>query len=158
MKCLKYLLTGFLAITLCGRLSAQNSDDARALIKEGEKLNSEKKYAEAIEKYRAALKLDTGNLFAGYQLANSLFLSDKGTEGIPYLNRITQSASKLTGAAYDLLGFIYFKNKQYGDAETAAISAIKIDPMHASSQLMFALVSFHQNKRSQAFLGFCSFI
>lgn len=158
MKCSKYLLTGFLAITLCGRLSAQNSDDARALIKEGEKLNSEKKYAEAIEKYRAALKLDTGNLFAGYQLANSLFLSDKGAEGIPYLEKITKTDNKLTGAAYDLLGFIYFKNRQYAEAEAAAVAAIKLNPKHAGTQRMYALVSFHQNKRAQAFLGFCSFI
>lgn len=158
MKSFKYLLTGLLAITLCGRLSAQNSDDARALIKEGQKLNNEKKYTEAIEKYRQALKIDTGNLFADYQLANSLFLSDKGPEGVPYLNKITQSDSKLTGAAYDLLGFIYFKNKQYGEAEAAAVAAIKLDPKHASTQRMYALVSFHQNKRAQALLGFCSFI
>jgi len=158
MKSFKYLLTAIFVMMLCCRLSAQNSDDARSLIKEGQKLSDEKKYTEAIEKYREALKLDTGNMFADYQLANSLFLSDKGPEGIPYLNKITQSDNKLKGAAYDLLGLIYFKNKQYIEAETAAISAIKIDLKHASSQRMYALVSFHQNKRAQAFLGFCSFI
>jgi tetratricopeptide (TPR) repeat protein len=53
---------------------------------------------------------------------------------------------------------IYFKNKQYAEAEKNAIEAIKLDPKHASTQRMYALVSFHQNKRAQALLGFCSFI
>lgn len=158
MKSIKHLLTGVFILVLCCKVLAQNSDYARALIKEGQKLNDEKKYTGAIEKYREALKLDTGNLFADYQLANSLFLSNIGAEGIPYLKKITQTNNKLAGPAYDLLGLIYFKNKQYADAETAAIAAIKIDPKHASSQRMYALVSFHQNKRAQAFLGFCSFI
>ncbi|MDO3643558.1 tetratricopeptide repeat protein [Mucilaginibacter sp. L3T2-6] len=158
MNCIKQLFTALFVLAMCCRLSAQNNDDARALIKEGLQLNNEKKYAQAIEKYRLALKSDTGNLFAGYQLANSLFLSDKGAEGIPYLKKITQTDNKLKGAAYDLLGLIYFKNKQYSEAEAAAIAAIKIDPKHAGTQRMYALVSFHQNKRAQAFLGFCSFI
>jgi len=158
MKSIKYLFAALFILMLSCKVSAQNSDGARTLIKEGQKLNDEKKYTEAIEKYRQALMLDTGNLFAGYQLANSLFLSDKGVEGIPYLRKITQTDNKLTGPAYDLLGLIYFKNKRYAEAETATVSAIKIDPKHASTQRMYALVSFHQNKRAQAFLGFCSFI
>lgn len=158
MKCFKYLLIGVFIMVACCKLSAQNNDDARALVKEGLKLNDEKKYAEAIEKYQQALKIDTGNLFADYQLAYSLFLSDKSKDGIPYLEKVAKSDGKLNAAAYDLLGLIYFKNKQYADAETAAIAAIKLDPRHAGTQRMYALVSFHQNKRAQALLGFCSFI
>jgi tetratricopeptide (TPR) repeat protein len=158
MKCFKYILIGVFTIVAAGKLSAQNSDDARALVKEGVKLNDEKKYAEAIEKYQQALKIDTGNLFADYQVGYSLFLSDKGKAGIPYLEKVVKSDGKLNAAAYDLLGLIYFKNKQYAEAETAAVAAIKLDPKHASTQRMYALVSFHQNKRAQALLGFCSFI
>lgn len=142
----------------CGKTAAQSTDDARALVKEGVKLNDEKKYAEAIDKYRQALKIDTGNMFASYQLAYSLFLSDKGAEGLPYLQKVIAGDEKLRAVAYDLSGLIYFKNKQYGEAELKAIEAIKLDPKHASTQRMYALVSFHQNKRAQALLGFCSFI
>jgi len=35
---------------------------------------------------------------------------------------------------------------------------MKLDPKHAGSQRMYALVCFHQNKRAAALLGFCSFI
>jgi hypothetical protein len=59
---------------------------------------------------------------------------------------------------YYNLGLAYFRNKQYAEAEKSAIEAIKLDPKHASSQRMYALVTFHQNKRVPALLGLCSFI
>lgn len=158
MKYLQYLFISLLIIAACSKALAQNNEDARALVKEGVKLNDEKKYTEAIEKYNQALKIDTGNLYADYQIAYSLFLSDKGKDGIPYLEKVVKGDTKLNGAAYDLLGLIYFKNKQYAEAEQSAIEAIKLDPKHAGTQRMYALVSFHQNKRAQALLGFCSFI
>ncbi|MCO5950440.1 tetratricopeptide repeat protein [Mucilaginibacter flavidus] len=158
MKYIKYLIICIFITVASGETSAQNTDDARALVKEGVKLNDEKKYAEAIDKYRQALKIDTGSMFTNYQLAYSLFLSDKGTDGLPYLQKVIIGDEKLRVAAYDLSGLIYFKNKQYAGAETKAIDAIKLDPKHASTQRMYALVSFHQNKRAQALLGFCSFI
>lgn len=158
MKYSQFLLTSLFMIAVSCKAFAQSNEEARALVKEGVKLNNEKNYAGAIEKYNQALKLDTGNLYADYQLAYSLFLSDKGKDGIPYLEKVVKGDSKLNAAAYDLLGLIYFKNKQYTEAEKNAIEAIKLDPNHASTQRMYALVSFHQNKRAQALLGFCSFI
>src|SRR5882757_10755277 len=121
MKYFQYLLISLFVSTICSEASAQNNEDARALVKEGVKLNDEKNYAGAIEKYNQALKIDTGNLFADYQLANSLFLSGKGADGIPYLQKVVKADTKLNAAAYDLLGLIYFKNKQYAEAESAAI-------------------------------------
>jgi tetratricopeptide (TPR) repeat protein len=158
MKSLRCILTALLLIAGVHKTFAQSNDDARALIKEGVKLNDEKKYAEAIEKYHQALKIDTGSLYADYQLANSLFLLGKELEGIPYLEKIIKTDNKFNSAAYDLLGLIYFKNKQYAEAEKNAIEALKLDPKQAGTQRMYALVSFHQNKRAQALLGFCSFI
>lgn len=55
-------------------------------------------------------------------------------------------------------GIAYFRNQQYAEAEACAINAIKHDPKNASSQRMYALVAFHQNKRMNALLGFCSFL
>jgi len=158
MKYFRYLLVVLFINLVCAKLLAQNTGDARALVKEGVKLNDEKNYSAAIEKYNQALKIDTGNLFAAYQLAYSLSLANRDPEGIPYLQKVIKGNTKINAAAYDLLGLIYFKNKQYAEAETAAVSAIKLDPKHAGTQRMYALVSFHQNKRAQALLGFCSFI
>ena len=158
MKLLYKTLVSLLFIAVWHNTHAQNNDDARALIKEGQQLNNEKKYAEAIEKYSQALKIDTGNSFANYQLASSLFNLDRGKEAIPYLQKVTGANTSLNAAADDLLGLIYFRAKEYSDAEKYAIAAIKLDPKHAGSQRMYALVAFHQNKRAAALLGFCSFI
>ncbi|HTK22331.1 MAG TPA: tetratricopeptide repeat protein, partial [Mucilaginibacter sp.] len=59
---------------------------------------------------------------------------------------------------YYNLGLSYFRNKQFAEAEANAVEAIKLDPKHASSLRMYALVTFHQNKRVNALMGFCSFI
>jgi len=174
---------------------AQNKDALPDLIKQGVQLNDQGKYAEAIAKYDEALKIDPENVQANYEMGFSLFVSGKGDEGIPYVEKTIKGATgnpSLTAASYDLLGSIYdqghksdqaieaykkgievnpkyqrlyfnlgiayFRNKQFAEAETSAIEAIKLDPKHASSQRLYALVTFHQNKRVNALLGFCSFI
>jgi len=176
----------------CGGAFAQNSENAQLLIKQGTQLNDEGKYAEAIEKYNEALKADPENHNAEFELAYTLYLSGKGVDGIPYLEKVIAANTSLTAGAYDLLGtiydkddkkdkaiaaynagikanpdyqrlhynlgLVYFRHKQYAEAESCAIDAIKLDPKHASSQRMYALVCFHQNKRVPALLGFCSFL
>ncbi|GAA4094934.1 tetratricopeptide repeat protein [Mucilaginibacter panaciglaebae] len=129
---------------------------------------------------------------ANYKTALSLVNDNKGTEGIPYLEKVIKTQSNYTNAAYSLLGGIYdksnqpqkaiaiykeglkafpqdqnlnfnlgiayFRDKQYAQAELAAIEAIKIDPKHANSQRLYGLVTFHQNKRVNALLAFCNFL
>jgi tetratricopeptide (TPR) repeat protein len=173
---------------------AQQTDDAKALVKEGVALNNQGKYAEAIEKYQGALKLEPGSAQANYQMGFTLITEKKNAEAIPYLENAIKGdgSANLTAACYDLLGsiydrhhqtqkaieaykagikvapdmqrlhfnlgIVYSRDRQYAEAETEAIEAIKLDPKHASSQRMYALVTFHQNKRVNALLAFCSFI
>lgn len=59
---------------------------------------------------------------------------------------------------YYNLAVAYSRNQQYAAAESSAIEAIKHNSQHANSQRLYALVTFHQNKRANALLGFCSFI
>ena len=192
MKSTFHVLFGLLLIGSSFKAAAQNSDDARALVKEGRSLNDAGKYADAIEKYRQALKIDTGNLYADFQMAFSLFQFNKGNEAIPYIQKVINGNNNLSAGAYDLLGSVYDKNhqtkeaieaykeginanpkfqrlyynlgivysrgRQYADAEKCATDAIKLEPTHASSMRMYALVTFHQNKRAAALLGLCSFI
>ncbi|WP_419700541.1 tetratricopeptide repeat protein [Mucilaginibacter sp. NFX135] len=171
--------------------SAQNAD-VSASIKEGIELNNAHNYAGAIEKYKQALAFDPENTQANYQVAFSLFSSGKGTDGIPYLDKVVKTNNNFTGPAYELLGSIYdaakqpqqaidaykagikikpdyqplyfniglayFRAAKYADAEQAAIEAIKLDPKHANSQRLYALVTFHQNKRAPALLALCNFL
>lgn len=59
---------------------------------------------------------------------------------------------------YYNLGLTYFRNKQFAEAEANAAESIKLDPKHGGSQRMYALVCFHQNKRVNALMGFCSYL
>jgi tetratricopeptide (TPR) repeat protein len=57
------------------------------------------------------------------------------------------------------LALVYSRTKQYTEAEKAAVAAITLKPASAtSSYRTYALVTFHQNKRAAALLGFCSFL
>jgi len=173
---------------------AQDKGSVSDLIKEGVQLNDQGKYTEAIDKYNEALKIDPENAQANYEVAFSMVLSGKGTDGIPYAEKAikTTNSMQLKAACYDMLGSIYdhnhqtvkaieaykngiqvnpkyqrlyynlgltyFRNKQFAEAEVNAIEAIKLDPKHGSSLRMYALVTFHQNKRVNALMGFCSYL
>ncbi|MBS1522201.1 MAG: tetratricopeptide repeat protein [Bacteroidetes bacterium] len=175
-------------------VSAQDKGSVSDLIKEGVQLNDQGKYADAIAKYNEALKLDPDNAQANYEMAFTLVSSDKGNDGIPYVEKAIEKSNspQLKAACYDMLGSIYdndhktqkaieaykngiqvnpkyqrlyynlgltyFRNKQFAEAEVNAIEAIKLDPKHGSSLRMYALVTFHQNKRVNALMGFCSFL
>ena len=158
MKAAQTIIIALFLLATGRSACAQTMGDAHDLVKEGIKLNEEKKYAEAIEKYNAALKIDTGYLFADYQLASSLFSAGRGTEALAYLQKVISANTPLKAAAYELTGFVYFHNRQYAEAEKYAVDAISIDPKQATTQRMYALVCFHQNKRAAALLAFCSFI
>jgi tetratricopeptide (TPR) repeat protein len=187
-----FILFSLTLITL--NVIAQDKGSVSDLIKEGVQLNDQGKYAEAIDKYNEALKLDPENAQANYEIAFSLLSSGKGNDGIPYMEKAikTTSSLQLKAACYDMLGSIYdqnhqtakaieaykngiqvnpkyqrlyynlgltyFRNKQFTEAEANAIEAIKLDPKHGSSLRMYALVTFHQNKRVNALMGFCSFL
>jgi tetratricopeptide (TPR) repeat protein len=192
MKSLPFFLVYFLVNITGSAALAQSSDDAHLLIQQAVQLNKEGKYAGAIEKYTAALKIDSNNVYANYGIAYSLLASGKGKGGIPYLEKVIKANTTLTAEADDLLGniydrdhesskaiaaynagikadpkyqhayynlgLVYFRDKNYAEAEKQAVEAIKLDPGHANSQRIYALVTFHQNKRAAALLGFCSFI
>ncbi|MES2064477.1 MAG: tetratricopeptide repeat protein [Bacteroidota bacterium] len=179
------------AIVISLNASAQ---DVTALIKEGRELNSQKRYPEAIEKYKSVLMVEPENAQANYQLAFTLFASGKGPDGLPYLEKVVNTNNKnpLTAAAYSLLGSIYgnakqlpkaieaykngvktdstnqriyynlgivqYRSKLYTDAGQSFIDAVKRDSADAGSVRMFALATFHENKRVEAILGFCRFL
>ena len=55
-------------------------------------------------------------------------------------------------------GLTYFRMQRYAEAEACAVDAIKHNPRNASSQRLYALVTFHQNKRGNALAALCSFL
>ena len=95
---------------------------------------------------------------ASYDLLGSIYDQDhKSDKAIEAYKKGIEVNPKYQRLHYNL-GIAYFRNKQYLEAETSAIEAIKLDPKHASSQRMYALVAFHQNKRVPALMAFCNFL
>jgi tetratricopeptide (TPR) repeat protein len=131
---------------------AQN-DDVNVLIKQGIQLNSAHNYAGAIEKYKQALGADPENTQANYQLAFSLAASGKGTEGIPYLNKVTKANGTLTGPAYELLGSIYDTAKQPQQAIDAYKEGLKIKPDYQPLYFNLGLAYFRAKQYSDAELA-----
>jgi tetratricopeptide (TPR) repeat protein len=56
------------------------------------------------------------------------------------------------------LGLAYFRDRQYNLAENSAVEAIRIDPKHSGSMRLYALVTFHQDKRAPALLALCNYL
>ncbi|MCC8410796.1 tetratricopeptide repeat protein [Mucilaginibacter sp. UR6-1] len=171
-----------------------HAQDARSLTQQGIELADKQQYADAIEKYNAALKLEPNNTSANYRMAFSLNASGKRAEAIPYLQKVITSGASpmMIASAYSLLGNIYdksaqptqaidsylkaiktdsadytlhynlalayFRARQYNDAEKSALTVLATNPKHTGSMRLYALVTFHQNKRGPALLALCHFL
>lgn len=95
---------------------------------------------------------------SAFSLMGSIY---QGTNQLPAAIAAYQNAIKADSSnqrIYYNLGIAHFRYKQYTDAENSFELAIKLDSTDAGSWRMYALAAFHQNKRAQALLGFCSFL
>jgi tetratricopeptide (TPR) repeat protein len=187
---LKHLIIAVLLTTVLPCFA----QDARTLIKEGSELADKKQYANAIDKYKAALTLEPNNSTANYQMAFSLNAAGKAKEAIPYAQKVTTSdaSAAVISSAYSLMGNIYdksaqpkqaienylqaiktdsanyklhynlalayFRARQYNQAEQSALKVLTHEPKHTGSVRLYALVTFHQNKRAPALLALCYFL
>jgi tetratricopeptide (TPR) repeat protein len=147
-KCL--LVISFLLTA--GVVQAQNAD-INSTIKEGIRLNSEKNYSAAIEKYKEALASEPDNAQANYQLAFSLNASGKGTEAIPYLNKVIKTGGDLTGPAYELMGSIYDVSHQPQQAIDAYQQGIKLKPGYQPLYFNLGIAYFRAQKYADAELA-----
>jgi tetratricopeptide (TPR) repeat protein len=59
---------------------------------------------------------------------------------------------------YYNLGIVQYRSKLYTDAEQSFVDAVKRDSADAGSVRMYALATFHENKRAESILGFCRFL
>jgi tetratricopeptide (TPR) repeat protein len=191
MKTLHTLSLLITALFFSSITYGQNKEDAKNLVTQGVALHDAGKYAEAIQKYQDAIKIDPENSTAFYELSYTLFSSGKGKEALPYLEKVIK-LDPGAGGAYDMLGSVYDDDKQpekaidyflkgikddpnyqrlyyniaityyrqgkYADAEANAINAIKLQPKHASSHRIYAMITNKQNKLGCSLLGWCSFL
>jgi tetratricopeptide (TPR) repeat protein len=135
-------------------------ENARANYELAFALYSSRKGIEGIPYLERAIKASTNaQLSAGaYSLLGSIY------GGANQLQKSIAAYSKGVKAdstnqrLYYNLGIAQYRAKQYSNAEQSFINALKLDTGYAASQRMYALVTFHQNKRAEALLGFCRFL
>ncbi|BAU52017.1 tetratricopeptide repeat protein [Mucilaginibacter gotjawali] len=113
MRTLRKILLVLIVFSLAGSSVAfsQDQPDAKSLINEGIALNDSGKYVAAIEKYKAALKIDPENLQVQYEMSYTLFSSGRGDDAIPLLEKV--APSNRYAEAYDLLASIYDDKKDF---------------------------------------------
>jgi len=189
MKTLTKPLLAILGLLIS--LNVFSQDDAKSLVARGVALNDSGKYAEALATYQLAIKANPHYSNAYYEYAYTLFVTGKGTDAVPYLEKVIK-LDPTAGGGFDMLGSIYDDNKQPDkaieyyrqgikvdpdyqrlhfnlavlylrqdknkEAEACAIDAIKLDPKHASSQRVYALATYNQNRFAPSIMAFCSFL
>lgn len=142
--------TLIIPVLLLGLTVHAQDTDVNALIKQGVQLNNEHNYTGAIEKYKQVLATDPENMQANYQLAYSLFSSGKGTEGIPYLNKVVKTNNNFTGPAYELMGSIYDSAHQPQQAIDAYKAGIQLKPDYQPLYFNIGLAYFRVAKYADA--------
>ncbi|WCT13530.1 tetratricopeptide repeat protein [Mucilaginibacter jinjuensis] len=118
-----------------------------------------KKPTDAIPHLEIAAKSANKDLVvASYSLLASIYDQDnQSAKAFDIYNEAIKINPDYPQIYYNL-GIAYSRAQRYPEAENAAIEAIKHNPKSASSQRLYALVCFHQNKRANALMGLCSFI
>ncbi|MFD0795314.1 tetratricopeptide repeat protein [Mucilaginibacter litoreus] len=116
--------------------------------------------AEGVPYLQTALKNTTGMPFtaACYSLLGSIYSANKQLPKAVEAYKSAVAADSTNQRIYYNLGIAYFMGRQYGEAERSFIDAINRDSSDAGSVRMYALSTFHQNKRAETLLGFCRFL
>jgi len=142
------LMAIFSWIALTTVAFAQNaSKTSRQLIDEGIKLHDDEKYAEAIDKYKAALQIDPDYQTANYEIANTLYSQEKYDDAIVYLNKVIKANKTEVPDAYNLLGNIYDDKKDVPRAIELYKKGITIDPAYQRLHFNLAVCYFRQDDK-----------
>ncbi|MET3977662.1 tetratricopeptide (TPR) repeat protein [Mucilaginibacter sp. UYP25] len=107
-----------------------------------------------------AIKTNASNTLtaASYSLMGSIYGNAKQLPKAIEAYKNGLKTDSTNQRIYYNLGIVQYRSKLYPDAEQSFIGAIKRDSMDAGSTRMYALVTFHENKRADAVLGFCRFL
>jgi tetratricopeptide (TPR) repeat protein len=158
MQLKKLLITILLSLLFTAPLLAQDTDDPATNYKAALALVDAGKGPEGIPYLEKVLKTQSTYTNAAYSLLGSIYDKNNQPEKAIAIYNDGLKAYPKDQNLYFNLGIADFRAKLYADAELAAIEAIKLDPKHANSQRLYGLVAFHQNKRLNALMAFCSFL
>lgn len=150
MKTLHKILQLLLLSSISISAFSQNNDESKALVKQGVTLHDEGKYADAIDKYKQAIKIDSSNYEAYYEISYSMFASGKGKEALSYLQKAVSSDSPFVAGSYDLLGSIYDDNNEPEKAIECFKKGIAANPKYQRLYYNLSVTYLRQAKYAEA--------
>lgn len=159
MNTKRLFLISALLFTLSKSSLAQDTSDPATNYKAALTLSNDGKGLEAVPFLEKVLKAPSSNYTdAAYSLLGSIYdKSNQPDKAITVFKEGLKNYPKDQNLYFNL-GIASFRAKKYAEAEQAAEEAIKLDPKHANSQRLYGLVTFHQNKRMNALMAFCSYL
>jgi tetratricopeptide (TPR) repeat protein len=126
---------------------------AAGLVEEGEKLLDERKYPEAIDAYKLAIRLDANYAPAYGGLGDAYFNSGNSEQALASYKEQARLAPNDADAQYDL-GFFYNAMGRHGEAFAPLVKATSLDPNFAEAfyGLGYAYLRGEEFEKSIGFL------
>src|SRR5437588_4339463 len=115
-----------------GRNPAKSVSKAAGLVDEADKLAEDKKYSDAIETYKIAIRLDPNYAPAFGGLGDAYFNSGNSEQALAAYREQVRLAPNDADAQYDL-GFFYNAMGRHGEAFAPLVKATSLDPNFAEA-------------------------
>jgi tetratricopeptide (TPR) repeat protein len=131
-------------------LASHAQDDAEALIQRGTALHDEGKFAEAIDQFKAAVKLDPRSMSAHYEMANTYFAMQEFDRCIAEADIVIDSKVRLAQQAYDVKGSALDVAGRTKEAIRSYEKGVKEFPEYQLLHFNLGLTLFKDNQFKQA--------
>ena len=113
----------------------------KQVLRSGNDLYKEKKYADAEAKYKKALQQNQNYKKAYYNLSNTMYAQDKFMEALPGFELVAKSTGErdFRGQSFHNMGNVLLKEKQYAKAVSAYKNSLRLNPQDDETRYNLAL-------------------
>lgn len=141
MKKILFILFLLPLSVLAQQEDASAKREARKLVREGNELYNQEKFADAEVKYKKALQKDANSEIATYNLGNALFQQKRDKEAVAKYQLVAKtSKNKYTKAsANHNIGNSFFQQKNYQKAVEAYKNSLRANPKDDETRYNLAL-------------------
>src|SRR5688572_16830388 len=136
-----------------GNTRKSSPSRAAGIVEEADKLADDKKWPEAIDAYKLAIRLDANYAPAHSGLGGAYMNMGNWKEALAAYNEQVRVAPNDSQAQYDL-GFFYNAMGRHGDAFAPLVKAVSLDPSFAEAhyEIGYAYVRIDDFEKSLAYL------
>ena len=129
------------AMVFAQQNDASNQRKSRALLRDGNELYQQKKYADAEVAYKKALEKNSSYNKAIYNLGNALYQQNRSEESVQLFETIAKNAKDnlVKAEAFHNLGNSHMQSKKYGPAVEAYKNALRNNSFDEETRYNLAL-------------------